>query len=102
MLLLSTAVEIQVVFIDVSGYDIEPRPHGSSSGYHSDDASPTRKNETAPLQDFRMPGMLDDGRESAALTRQPVQPSDVIIMVMINITAFVLRLGFTSCHSSIN
>jgi len=61
-----------------NGYDYDPRPHGSSSGYHSDDASPTRKNEAAPIQDFRMPGMLD-GRESPTLSRKPVQPSDVII-----------------------
>ena len=66
----------------VSGYDIDPRPHGNSSGYHSDDASPTRKSETSPTQDFRMPGMLD-GQENQS--RKLVQPSDVIIMVKITL-----------------
>lgn len=62
-----------------NGYDVDPRTHGSSSGYHSDEASPTtQKNEPSPIHDFRMPGMLE-GQESPILSRKPVQPSDVII-----------------------
>ena len=64
-----------------TGYDVDPRTHGSSSGYHSDEASPTtQKNEPSPIHDFRMPGMLE-GQESPILSRKPVQPSDVIITV---------------------
>lgn len=72
----------------VSGYDIDPRLHGNSSGYYSDEASPTRKSETSPAQEFRMPGMLD-GQENQS--RKPVQPSDVVIMVNITISRNRLR-----------
>ena len=33
------------------------------------------------MRDFRVPGMLD-GHESPSLPRKPVQPSDIIITVM--------------------
>ena len=61
-----------------SGYDVDPRLHGNSSGYHSDDASPMKKSEGAPFQEFRMPGMLDSHDDHS---RKIVQPSDVVIMV---------------------
>ena len=61
-----------------SGYDVDPRLHGNSSGYHSDDASPIKKSEGAPFQEFRMPGMLDSHDDHS---RKIVQPSDVVIMV---------------------
>ncbi|PFX19168.1 Neuron navigator 3 [Stylophora pistillata] len=60
-----------------NGYDVDLRLHGNSSGYHSDDASPMKKSEGAPIQEFRMPGMLDGHEEQS---RKIVQPSDVIIM----------------------
>ena len=59
--------------------DVDVRPHGSSSGYYSDEYSPTRKTEP-PHQDFGVPGMLHD-QDSPKLSRKAVQPSDVIIMV---------------------
>lgn len=61
-----------------NGYDIETRPHGSSSGYHSDDASPTQKAKSPSLQEFHMPGMLG-GRESPFPLGKVVHPKDVII-----------------------
>ncbi|RMX38786.1 hypothetical protein pdam_00017686 [Pocillopora damicornis] len=60
-----------------NGYDVDPRLHGNSSGYHSDDASPMKKSEGAPFQEFRMPGMLDSHDDHS---RKIVQPSDVVIM----------------------
>ena len=63
-----------------SGYDVDPRLHGNSSGYHSDDASPIKKSEGAPFQEFRMPGMLDSHDDHS---RKIVQPSDVVIMVLL-------------------
>ncbi|XP_078349255.1 uncharacterized protein LOC144634229 isoform X2 [Oculina patagonica] len=60
-----------------NGYDMDPRPHGNSSGYHSDDNSPTRKSEASPIHEFRMPGMLD---RHDSQTKKAVQPSDVVIM----------------------
>lgn len=60
-----------------NGYDVDPRLHGNSSGYHSDDASPIKKSEGAPFQEFRMPGMLDSHDDHS---RKIVQPSDVVIM----------------------
>ncbi|XP_068720831.1 uncharacterized protein [Montipora capricornis] len=59
-------------------YDIETRPHGSSSGYHSDDASPTQKAKSPSLPEFHMPGMLG-GRESPFPLGKVVHPKDVII-----------------------
>lgn len=67
-------------FMCVLGYDMDPRPHGNSSGYHSDDNSPTRKSEASPIHEFRMPGMLD---RHDSQTKKAVQPSDVVIMVRI-------------------
>ena len=66
--------------LHILGYDMEPRPHGNSSGYHSDDNSPTRKSETHPIHEFRMPGMLD---RHDSQSKKAVQPSDVVIMVNI-------------------
>ena len=66
--------------VAASGYDVDPRLHGNSSGYHSDDASPIKKSEGAPFQEFRMPGMLDSHDEHS---RKIVQPSDVVIMVLL-------------------
>ena len=57
---------------------MDPRLHGNSSGYHSDDASPIKKSEGASFQEFRMPGMLDSHDDHS---RKIVQPSDVVIMV---------------------
>ena len=76
-LLLVLACFVVVVTL---GYDVDPRLHGNSSGYHSDDATPTRKSEGAPIQEFRMPGMLDSLQENQS--RKIVQPSDVVIMVI--------------------
>ena len=64
----------------VLGYDIETRPHGSSSGYHSDDASLTQKAKSPSLQEFHMPDMLG-GRESPFPLGKVVHPKDVIITV---------------------
>ena len=66
--------------VAASGYDVDPRLHGNSSGYHSDDASPIKKSEGAPFQEFRMPGMLDSHDDHS---RKIVQPSDVVIMVLL-------------------
>ena len=60
---------------------METRPHGSSSGYHSDEAPPTQKTKSPPLQEFHMPGMLG-GRESPFPAGRVVQPNDVIITVI--------------------
>ena len=78
------AASVVIFYCFFSGYDVDPRTHGSSSGYHSDEASPTaQKNEPSSIHDFRMPGMLED-QESPILSRKPVQPSDVIITVNTN------------------
>lgn len=61
-----------------NGYDMETRPHGNSSGYHSDEAPATQKTKSPPLQEFHMPGMLG-GRESPFPAGTVVQPNDVII-----------------------
>ncbi|XP_015769305.1 PREDICTED: uncharacterized protein LOC107347845 [Acropora digitifera] len=57
---------------------METRPHGNSSGYHSDEAPATQKTKSPPLQEFHMPGMLG-GRESPFPAGTVVQPNDVII-----------------------
>lgn len=60
---------------------METRPHGSSSGYHSDEAPSTQKTKSPPLQEFHMPGMLG-GRESPFPAGTVVQPNDVVITVI--------------------
>ena len=63
---------------------METRPHGNSSGYHSDEAPATQKTKSQPLQEFHMPGMLG-GRESPFPAGTVVQPNDVIITVIFSV-----------------
>lgn len=71
---------------------METRPHGNSSGYHSDEAPATQKTKSPPLQEFHMPGMLG-GRESPFPAGTVVQPNDVIITV-------IFSMFFTSANDN--
>ena len=53
------------------------KPHGSSSGYHSEEHSPTRM--SVPQVGLEMPGMMFDPDTSSHTTRA-VHPTDVIVV----------------------
>lgn len=74
---------------------METRPHGNSSGYHSDEAPATQKTKSPPLQEFHMPGMLG-GRESPFPAGTVVQPNDVIITVIFSVFFTSTKQGFVS------
>lgn len=63
-------------------YDVDTnKPHGSSSGYHSEEYSPTRVTSNISLQ---MPGMMTDPHSPHHITNT-INPSDVIVVSELSI-----------------
>ncbi|XP_031555090.1 uncharacterized protein LOC116291995 isoform X2 [Actinia tenebrosa] len=57
-------------------FDSEVKPHGHSSGYHSEEHSPTRN--SVPQVGLEMPGMMID-TDTTLRTARTVHPTDVIV-----------------------
>lgn len=63
---------------NIKNYDHDTnKPHGSSSGYHSEEYSPTRVTSNISLD---MPGMLLDPHSLNPPTTGTLNPGDVIVV----------------------
>ncbi|KAK3715078.1 hypothetical protein QZH41_012138, partial [Actinostola sp. cb2023] len=60
-------------------YDVDiNRPHGNSSGYHSEEYSPTRGSSLSPMG-LEMPGMMTDPHSPPTIDPRTIHHNDVIV-----------------------
>ena len=61
-------------------YDVDiNRPHGNSSGYHSEEYSPTRGSSLSPMG-LEMPGMMTDPHSPPTIDPRTIHHNDVIVV----------------------